>query len=76
MQRGGMLKPQHVISSIIGAGLMCFVIYASVDPYPAAPFSWLPPIFAVYMVIGLLWFLALKGKSPQVLASIANDMEG
>jgi amino acid transporter len=76
MQRGGMLKPQHVISSLIGAGLMCFVIYASVYPYPAAPFSWLPPIFAVYMAIGLIWFLALKGKSPQVLASIANDMEG
>jgi hypothetical protein len=36
----------------------------------------LPPIFVVYMAIGLVWFLVLKGKSPQVLTSIANDMEG
>ncbi len=76
MKRGGVLKPQHVICSAIGAALMGFVIYASIYPYPAAPFSWLPPVFAIYMVIGLIWFLVLKGKSPQILASITSDMEG
>jgi amino acid transporter len=76
LKRGGALKPQHVISSIIGAALMAFVIYASVYPYPAAPFSWLPPIFVIYMVLGFIWFLVLKARSPQVLSSIANDMEG
>ncbi len=76
MKRGGALKPHHVICSAIGAALMGFVIYASLCPYPAAPFNWLPPAFAIYMVIGLIWFLILKGKSPQILASIANDMEG
>jgi amino acid transporter len=76
MYRGGVLKPQHVVSGIIGAALMLFVIYASLDPYPAAPFNWLPPLFAIYLVIGLIWFLVLKSKSPTILASIANDMEG
>ena len=76
MKRGSVLRPQHVIFSIIGAAMMGFVIYASVYPYPAAPFCWLPPIFAIYMVIGFIWFLVLKGKSPQILANIANDMEG
>jgi hypothetical protein len=65
-----------VVSGIIGAALMLFVIYASLDPYPAAPFNWLPPLFAAYLVIGLIWFLVLKSKSPTILASIANDMEG
>ncbi|HTQ71950.1 MAG TPA: APC family permease [Acidocella sp.] len=74
--RAGVLKPAHVVFGLLGAALMAFVIYSSVVPYPAAPFNALPPAFAIYMVIGLIWFLVLKAKSPQVLASIANDMEG
>ncbi len=76
MNKGGLMKAQHVISGFIGAALMLFVIYASVVPYPAAPFNWLPPLFAIYLVIGLVWFMVLKSKSPTILASIANDMEG
>lgn len=76
MYRAGILKPQHLILGLIGAFLMGFVIYASLVPYPAAPFNTLPPAFAIYMVIGLIWFLVLKARNPQVLISIANDMEG
>jgi amino acid transporter len=76
MYRGGVLKASHVIIGALGVFLMGFVIYASLVPYPGAPFNVLPPIFAGYMIIGLIWFLILKAKSPQVLASIASDMEG
>jgi amino acid transporter len=76
MYKGGSMKVQHLIFGIVGAALMAFVVYASLFPYPAAPFNWLPPLFVIYLVIGLIWFLVLKSKSPQVLASIANDMEG
>ncbi len=76
MYRSGVLKAQHVFYGIAGAALMGFVIYSSVFPYPAAPFNMLPPAFAIYMVIGLVWFAVLKVKSPQVLVSIASDMEG
>jgi len=69
-------NPLHIMLGILGAVLMGFVIYSSVSPYPAPPFNILPPIFLVYMVIGLVWFLTLKVNSPQVLISIANDMEG
>jgi amino acid transporter len=76
MYKGGVMKAQHVIFGLAGAALMAFVVYASIVPYPAAPFNALPPIFAIYLVIGLVWFLVLKSKSPNILASIANDMEG
>jgi amino acid transporter len=69
-------NPSHIVLGILGAVLMGFVIYSSISPYPAPPFNILPPIFLVYMVIGLIWFLTLKVNSPQVLISIANDMEG
>jgi amino acid transporter len=76
LYRAGILKPANVVYAAIGAFMMAFVIYSSVVPFPAAPFNMLPPIFAIYLAIGLVWFLVLKAKSPQVLASIANDMEG
>jgi amino acid transporter len=74
--KAGILKPLTVVSTIIGAALMLFVIYSSVYPWPAAPDQYLPEIFAAYLVIGLVWFLVLKSKNPQALLSIANDMEG
>ncbi len=76
MYRSGVLKVQHVICGIIGAALMAFVIYASVVPFPAAPFNVLPPVFVAFMVIGFVWFAILKSKSPQILRRIAEDMEG
>lgn len=69
-------SPLHIVLGAIGAALMGFVIYGSILPYPAAPYNLLPPIFVIYMLIGLVWFWVLKVKSPQVLISIANDMEG
>lgn len=76
MYRAGVLKASHAIVGGLGALLMGFVIYASLVPFPTAPFNTLPPIFAGYMLIGLVWFLVLRARSPQVLASIVNDMEG
>jgi amino acid transporter len=74
--KGGGLNPMTIFFGIAGTLLMAFVVYASLFPYPAAPFNTLPPIFVAYLIVGLVWFLVLKSKSPQVLLSIANDMEG
>jgi amino acid transporter len=74
--RAGKLKPLHIICGAIGAIMMGFVIFSSVVPFPAAPYSYLPPAFLIFMAIGFVWFAILKSKSPQILASIATDMEG
>jgi len=74
--KAGELKPWLILCTLIGAGVMGFVIYCSIDPWPAAPDQYLPQIFIAYAVVGLVWFLILKSKNPQVLLSIANDMEG
>ncbi len=76
MHKAGLLKAQHVVCGAIGAFLMAFVIYSSVVPYPAYPFNYLPPAFAIFMVIGAIWFAVLRVRSPQILASIAQVMEG
>ncbi len=76
LKKAGVLTPFTVVCSIIGAVLMLFVIYASIVPWPSAPDQYLPQIFLGYILVGLVWFLYLRAKSPQVLESLANDMEG
>jgi amino acid transporter len=76
MYKAKAMKPAHVFFGVAGTALMAFVVYASLFPYPSAPFNTLPPIFIIYLLVGLVWFLVLKAKNPQVLLSIANDMEG
>nr|WP_298223929.1 APC family permease [Acidocella sp.] len=76
LYKAGCLRPLNVLCTLVGTGMMGFVIYSSVNPYPAIPFNILPPVFTAYMAIGLVWFLMLKVKSPQVLAGITCDLEG
>jgi amino acid transporter len=76
LYRAGVMKIQHVIYGVVGAGLMAFVIYGSVVPYPAYPYNLLPPIFLGFIIIGAVWFAVLKSKSPEILRLIAEDMEG
>jgi len=73
--KAGALKPQNVVYGVAGAAMMGFVIFSSVVPFPSAPYNVLPAAFAMYMAAGLVWFLILKFKSPQVLSSIIDDME-
>lgn len=70
------MKPRHVVIGIMGAALMLFVIFGSLFPVPAYPYNILPYAFLAYMVLGGIWFTALKVKSPQTLASIQHDLEG
>jgi amino acid transporter len=70
------MKPRHVLLGMAGAALMLFVVIGSVYPSPAYPYNVLPYVFFAYMLVGAIWFAALKLKSPQTLASIQHDMEG
>jgi amino acid transporter len=76
MKKTGNLKAVNMLIGLIGVALMLFVIWGSVYPVPAYPFNILPYLFLGYMVVGAIWFALLKRKSPQILASIQQDMEG
>jgi amino acid transporter len=70
------MMPRHVILGAAGAALMLFVVIGSVYPIPAYPYNILPYVFFAYMLVGTAWFVVLKERSPQTLASIQHDMEG
>jgi amino acid transporter len=76
LHRSGEMKLRHAVVGFAGAALMLFVIFGSVYPVPAYPYSILPFVFFAYIAVGAVWFAVLKAKSPQTLESIQHDMEG
>ena len=76
LKRSREMRPLHVVIGLVGAALMCFVIFGSLVPVPAYPYNILPYAFLGYMALGGIWFAVLKAKSPQVLVSIQHDLEG
>lgn len=46
-----------VVAGVAGILFMGLTVVGSVYPWPESPFNTLPPIFAVYMVIGIVWLI-------------------
>ncbi len=59
----------------LGVVLMVASVIGSLYPVPAYPLNLLPYLFLAYLVIGALWFLALKLRAPNVLLGVEHDME-
>lgn len=76
LRKRGEMKGHHVLIGAAGSALMLFVIFGSVYPIPAYPYNILPYLFFAYMLVGGVWFTALKLRSPTTLQSIEHDMEG
>jgi len=51
------LRAALVIAGVAGILFMGLAVVGSVDPWPSAPYDTLPPIFAVYMAIGIVWMI-------------------
>ena len=75
LRHRGELTPAATMFGIVGAVLMVLSLVGSLYPLPAYPLSLLPPIFALYMLIGALWFFVLKSWRPAHLLHIEHDLE-
>jgi hypothetical protein len=64
-----------VAISLLAVGLMGFTIYSTVYPLPAAPMTYYPFYFLAYLVVGIVWFVFLRLKSPKVANDIKLDLE-
>jgi amino acid transporter len=75
LARSREMKPRHVLTGVLGAALMGFVLFGSVYPQPEHPYELLPYFFLAYLALGAVWFAWLKARSPATLVSIQHDME-
>lgn len=75
MRKLGEATPADYIKGALGTVLMLLSLIGSVYPVPAAPYNYFPYGFALYMLIGVVWFVVLKVRMPQTLLGLAHDME-
>ena len=75
LAKTGEATPLVYAMGAIGTILMALSLVGSVYPIPAAPYNYLPYGFAVYMLLGAVWFVVLKGRRPELLLSIEHDLE-
>ncbi len=75
MRKMGGATAWDYIMGALGTVLMFLSLVGSVYPVPAAPYNYLPYGFAIYMLIGLAWFVLLKYRMPQTLLGLEHDME-
>ena len=76
LRKTGEATPMVYFMGGLGCLLMLFSAAGSLYPVPAAPLKYLPYGFAAYMLVGAVWFQVLKGRLPQAVLSIEQDLEG
>jgi amino acid transporter len=76
LRKTGETRVIDYVMGAVGSILMVLSLVGSVYPVPAAPYNYLPYGFALYMLAGVVWFVVLKNRMPQVLLAIEHDLEG
>lgn len=71
---------RHIVLPILPILVLAAVIYSQVvplliPPYQAAPISYAVPIVIIWFVIGLVYVILLRTRSPRVLAR-SNEIYG
>jgi amino acid transporter len=61
------------IAGVVGMLFMGLAVVGSVYPWPAAPYDMLPPIFAVYLAIGIAWMLYDRRRTRAIAGRPAGD---
>jgi amino acid transporter len=76
LRRLGLLKPVHLVPSLIGAAAMGAVLYYSVHPVPDYPYDIFPYVFLGLLVPGLIAYLVLRSRRPEVASAVGTLSEG
>lgn len=69
-------SPLVTLAAIAGTVMMDLAVYGSVIPYPAAPYNWLPIIFAIYMTVGAVCWMLSRPSARAASASVASFDDG
>ncbi|HEY0758788.1 MAG TPA: APC family permease [Acidisarcina sp.] len=62
MRRQGHLTPAVILLSVTTTVAMVLALVGTLIPVPAAPYSWLPYVYLVYILAGLGWYFRLQSK--------------
>ncbi|MBV8048179.1 MAG: APC family permease, partial [Paludibacterium sp.] len=74
LRRQGKLRGKQLLISIVSVALLAIPLVGSIYPIPQGVYAWLPYVFIALIVIGLLWFLALRLFAPARLTDIEAEL--
>ncbi|MBV9563034.1 MAG: APC family permease [Bradyrhizobium sp.] len=75
LRKLGTVTTGDYVMGALGAVLMILSLIGSLYPVPDVPYKYFPYGFAVYMLVGVVWFGLLKVRMPQTLLGLEHDME-
>ncbi len=71
----GKLRQGHVMTAVLAVLFMLVPVIGSVYPVPDAPYNLFPYLFLLLLAAGVLWYLMLRRRSPQIVANMKRDLE-
>jgi amino acid transporter len=72
LKRQGALSKPLLAVAILGGACMVMALAGTLYPVPDAPYSWLPYLYFVYLLIALAFFFRTRQKSSSVAAAIED----
>jgi amino acid transporter len=61
------------VAGLAGIFFMGLAVVGSLYPWPAAPYNALPPVFALYMAIGIAWLIYDRRRTRATAGSTAEE---
>jgi len=58
------------VAGAVGVLIMLYVYYASIFPIQPWPGWFLPVVFAIWMVVGFVWYFIIRSRTPHVMGQI------
>ena len=75
LKKLGELKTSHKLGCAASLVLLTIPAVGSVYPVPAAPVSYFPYAFLVYLALGIAWILAFHRRQPMASTAILQDLD-
>lgn len=65
MTRRGAMRAYHPVIAVAATAAIIYVVYKNLVPIPPSPYNILPYIYLGLLLIGVVWFLALRWRAPE-----------
>jgi amino acid transporter len=72
LKRQGALSKTLLVVAILGGASMVMALAGTLYPVPDAPYSWLPYLYFVYLLITLVFFFRTRQRTSTVVGAIED----
>jgi amino acid transporter len=75
LRRRDELRGASVVLAVVVVLALLYVFYKNVIPVPPSPYNLLPWVFLGALLLGLVWYLTVRVRTPEVTAEVGSIEE-